>query len=119
MLEPTPGQVELLLCLWQDQKEAAGLEVKQAVDPAAEPAAAATSLPLSSLKLAPSPRQTPLPTGKLSYHMVLNMVLDMLLADVEMPSACEPCLQSYSTVTCRCLLPVWLVRFCNLACEVP
>ncbi|KAL0043513.1 hypothetical protein WJX79_006904 [Trebouxia sp. C0005] len=52
---------------FMDQKKAAGLEVKQAVEAlvetAAEQAAAATSLSLSSLKPAPSPRQTPLPTG--------------------------------------------------------
>ncbi len=101
MLEPTPGQVELLLCLWQDQKEAAGLEVNQAVEPAAEQAAAATSLSRSSLKLAPSPRQTPLPTGEPTYHMVLNMVL----SNAEMPSACQSCLCSQSTVA-------------TLACEV-
>jgi len=65
----------LSVLFFQDQKEVAGLEARQAVEPAAEQAAAVTSLPLSCLKLAPSPRQTPLPTGTPSYHMVLNMVL--------------------------------------------
>ncbi len=77
---------------FQDQEEVAGLEARQAAGPAAGQAAAATFLPLSSLKLAPSPRQTALPTGNPSYHMLLNVVPNMVLADAKMPSACESCL---------------------------